>query len=74
MIRERLQWITSRIQGLNDTVNTTHMQNSKGYMSRQLIRMMFRCSYLKKMQAKLLYVAHYVRKVYLYAMIYITVM
>ena len=51
------------------------MQNRrvKGYRSRQLIRMVFSCAYLKKMQTKLLLVADYVQKVYLYMKIYTTV-
>jgi len=48
-------------------------QSRKGYISRQLTRKVFSCPYVKKMQAKLLYVAHYVQKVYLHAKIYITV-
>jgi hypothetical protein len=44
---------------------TTHAkQLRKGYRSRRLIRKGFSCLYLKKMQTKLLSVAHYIQKVY----------
>jgi hypothetical protein len=71
-IRQRLQWVTSRIHGVNDTVTPLSMQNShvKGSSTDTVGVQLSVC---KKMQTKLLSVANHVQKVYFYVKSYITV-